>query len=514
MRNVISRLVFILALITTLLAPSVPMVAQGGSNMSHGDTLPARCRVGDTFMKTTAGTNGVKYSCKVTDVWTVDSAGTAATSEAYLTVGNTSGLSAERAIIQGTGVTVTDGGANSTLTIAADGPNITGLSASNLSTGTVAAARGGAGTVNGILKANGSGAVSQAVSATDYAPATSGSAILKGNGAGGFSSAASGTDYAPATSGSLPLFGNGSGGFTNGTVQGNTTKVVTYAGSAPTTNDCAKFDANGNVTTAGAACGAGAGTVTNTGTLTSGKTIVGNGSADITVSSLTANLVGSSSGTLAGATAAANSKLLGSGSSGSGAAYSEITLGTNLTMTGTTLDATGGSSGPTCETHAFSGASSQAFTTFYSSSYKTYNIEISGLTQSVNDSLLYMQVSSNGGSTWAGSGIYFGYSNFWWAAGAGGAGGNGSANELYLIDHLGNTAGYSYTASLVLKNIASTSLSKFIYGRNAFIHQNGTPQFGLYYGLINNTSTAYNALQFYPSSGTFSGTISVCPVNE
>jgi hypothetical protein len=109
----------------------------------------------------------------------------------------------------------------------------TSLSASNISSGTLAAARGGAGASNGILKANGSGVVSAATS---------------------------GTDYAPATSGSLPLFGNGSGAFTNGTVQGNTTKVVTYAGSGPATNDCAKFDANGNVTTAGAACASGAGT--------------------------------------------------------------------------------------------------------------------------------------------------------------------------------------------------------------------------------------------------------------
>jgi len=45
------------------------------------------------------------------------------------------------------------------------------------------------------------------------------------------------------------------------------------------------------------------GTVTNTGTLTSGKTIIGNGSADVTVSSLTATIVKSTSGTLAAATA-------------------------------------------------------------------------------------------------------------------------------------------------------------------------------------------------------------------
>lgn len=65
----------------------------------------------------------------------------------------------------------------------------------------VAAANGGAGTVNGILKANGSGTVSQAVSATDYAPATTGTSILKAS-SGGFANAVASTDYIAATTGS------------------------------------------------------------------------------------------------------------------------------------------------------------------------------------------------------------------------------------------------------------------------------------------------------------------------
>lgn len=73
---------------------------------------------------------------------------------------------------------------------------------------------GGAGTVSGLLKANGSGTVSAAVSATDYAPATTGSSILKAS-SGGFANAVSGTDYAPATSGTAILKGNGSGGFSS-----------------------------------------------------------------------------------------------------------------------------------------------------------------------------------------------------------------------------------------------------------------------------------------------------------
>src|SRR5262249_27856287 len=66
-----------------------------------------------------------------------------------------------------------------------------------------------------MLKGNGAGGCANALSGTDYAPATSGTSILKGNGSGSFANAVSGTDYAPATSGASLLKGNAAGGFAN-----------------------------------------------------------------------------------------------------------------------------------------------------------------------------------------------------------------------------------------------------------------------------------------------------------
>lgn len=60
---------------------------------------------------------------------------------------------------------------------AISGANLTNLNATNLATGTVAAARGGAGTISGALKGNGAGVVSQAA-ASDLSNGTTGSGAV------------------------------------------------------------------------------------------------------------------------------------------------------------------------------------------------------------------------------------------------------------------------------------------------------------------------------------------------
>jgi len=94
-------------------------------------------------------------------------------------------------------------------------------------------------TITGVLKGNGS-AISAAVSGTDYAPATSGTAIFFGNGAGGFSNVTIGTGVSFA-GGTLSATGAG-GTVTSVTGSGNiassggNTPNITFTGTLPVGN--------------------------------------------------------------------------------------------------------------------------------------------------------------------------------------------------------------------------------------------------------------------------------------
>lgn len=131
--------------------------------------------------------------------------------------------------------------------------------ASNISSGTLAAARGGAGTVNGIMKANGTGTVSAATAGTDYLAPPSGTSIQKANSSGALVNAVAGTDY-QAPIGTITGLAKGNGanaltGATSGTdyMAPGTTSLITvgytltpYNGGTVSTGTTTPAAANGN----------------------------------------------------------------------------------------------------------------------------------------------------------------------------------------------------------------------------------------------------------------------------
>ncbi len=146
---------------------------------------------------------------------------------------------------------------------------------------------------------------------------------------------------------------DGSGGTTGLTLTGGpitTTGTLTLGGTLIVANGgtgAATF------TNHGVLLGQGASAFAVTAAMTDGQLLVGQTTADplpktlsgdATLAASGAITIANSAVTLAKiANAVANSKLLGSGDAGSGAAYVELSLGSGLAMTGTTLSATSGS---------------------------------------------------------------------------------------------------------------------------------------------------------------------------
>lgn len=121
------------------------------------------------------------------------------------------------------GAVVTNGGALGTPSSGV-GTNLTSLNASNLASGTVAAARGGAGTITGALKGNGAGLVSQAACAD------------LSNGAASCSTDT--TNASNISSGTLAS-ARGGAGIITGALKGNGSGVVSQAACADLSNAAA-----------------------------------------------------------------------------------------------------------------------------------------------------------------------------------------------------------------------------------------------------------------------------------
>lgn len=170
----------------------------------------------------------------------------------------------------------------------------------------------------------------------------------------------------------------------------------------------------------------------------------------------------------------------------------------------------GGSSGGisgVLEQHTASASASLDFTTWYSSTYDEYLIEIVSLITSTTAQPGF-QMSTNAGSSYDGTG-----GNYEWRAAyaySGGGGMDGSSTSTRL-DWRGATvtlgANGAYNGTFRIYNPASTALYKFMTGQAMFYDtglwiSNWT---GVY-----KSATAVNAFRVIPSTGTLtSGTVRV-----
>jgi len=156
------------------------------------------------------------------------------------------------------------------------------------------------------------------------------------------------------------------------------------------------------------------------------------------------------------------------------------------------------------EQHTISGAGSVALTSF-TSTYDDYLVEFVNFTVSNSAVSMFMRGSTNGGVS------YDNGSNYQWEymyiGNGAGTGGHGSISDtaIQIGDSVSDSGTASYNASMRLYNPLGASLYKFamfdaIYGVSTVTYRAAGG------GEYSNTA-AMNAVQFFPSAGTFSGTI-------
>lgn len=245
-------------------------------------------------------------------------------------------------ITLGTGLSLSSGVLSSTASGSGGGTvtsvdvsgGATGLSFSGgpvVSTGTIImngklnVANGGTGStsLSGILKGNGTSAVTSATAGVDYAVPTNGAAsqLLANNGSGGFSNITLGTGLSLSGSVLSVSGGSGTGTVTSVAASGGTTGFA-FSGSPITSSGTLTLSGKLNVSNGG------------TGATALYGMLKGNGTSAITTAVAGVDYALPPSGT--------NSQLLaGNGSGG----FQVVTIGTGLTLSGSVLSASGGSSG-------------------------------------------------------------------------------------------------------------------------------------------------------------------------
>lgn len=275
-----------------------------------------------------------------------------------------------------------------------------------------------------------------------------------------------------------PMIANGSSAASVGTLSGNTTKLMTGAGSF-TNGNLAKFDANGNVIDGGTA---GLGSVTSVGL--SLPAIFSVSGSPVTTS-----------GTLSGSLATQSANTVWAGP----------TSGAAATPTFRAVTCADLPTGSRCLLNTLTASSSATLqdTTSFTSTYSSYIIEIENLVPGTSGATCQMNIYN--GSTYPTTG-YVGYM-FQTTVG----GSSGTASTTYIPCDA--SAQLSTSAPGINAHITVGKLTNS--AKHTFINQSTTtsssqPVSVGYGGGWYDTSGAVSGLQFKPSSGVWSsGTVSI-----
>ena len=149
------------------------------------------------------------------------------------------------------------------------------------------------------------------------------------------------------------------------------------------------------------------------------------------------------------------------------------------------------------EQHTASSSATLDFTTFYSSTYDEYIMEIVDLRPATNSTDLYFRVSTNGGSSYTSTNYFWGYRVNANTGGNDESSGAGVTGQIILFKTLSNSSNYGLSGYVRLYNPAGASQKMFNYQTSAVSGGWGAGAGGAF--LADNT--AYNAVRLLMSSG-------------
>lgn len=330
-----------------------------------------------------------------------------------------------------------------------------------------------------------------------------------------FSGSGSGTVTTTGTpaSGNLAKF-SGATSIVNGDLSGDVTTSGTLA--ATIANDAVSYAKMQNVSAASKLIGrgdSGSGDpqeiTLGTGLSMSGTTVNRDAlTGDVTTSANAATIANDAVTYAKMQNVSAASKIIGRGSASGSGDPEEITLGTGLTMTGTTLAASGGTAGALVLLEQYTASSSAQldFTTSISSTYDEYLIEFNNITYTSTD--LQLLMSTNGGSTYDTSTIYdFAY-GFAYSGGDGKVSATGRGNWPLRDANTTITTNSSINGYLRLYNPGGAK-HKIVLGDLVF-DDSVSNLVTLHYAGAYRSTTAVNAFRVKCASGNITaGTVRV-----